>query len=122
MTAKCVKKLNWTTYQDPLINYIYKENVLEQKLYVISIYDHKFDYYHRPFLTDDVSSATRSFYDACLSDKSHMSENPNQYSMKMLGSITSNGPEVVFEQFEDTLITGSQVLQLKDQEDSKNVS
>lgn len=122
MTAKCVKKLNWPMYQDPLIDYIYKENVLNQKLYVISIFDKQFNYYHRPFLTDDVASATRSFFDACTSEKSHMSENPTHYLMVMLGSISSNGPDVVFEQFEDTLITGEQVLEIKAQEENKNVS
>lgn len=110
MTAKYVKKLNWQIYEDALINLL--ENKMLQTLYIMAIEDLKIDYKHRPFLTDDVRSAHRSFYDAINSDENALAQNPEQYALILLGTVTVDEEgEVHVKKDHKTMLTGTEALE-----------
>lgn len=93
-----------------------------QTLYIVSIHDTKHKYYHRPVLCDDIKAATRSFYDVINDSKSQLSQHPDQYTMEILGTITSDDEKITIEKTQRLLLSGTQALEAKQLEEKENVT
>lgn len=86
-----------------------------QTLYIMCIEDLYMNYKHRPFLTDDVKSAHRSFYDAVNGKENAICQNPDQYQLTLLGSVTVDEEgEVHVKKDHKTMLTGVEAREAKE--------
>lgn len=83
------------------------------KVYLVSIYDVRFNNYHRPIIVDDIKSAVRSMHDAYTDPKHPLFLHPEDYDLHLIGWIEQDleTSELFIEKQKDVLLIGAEYIQ-----------